>query len=67
MDDFIFENGLRKKNEISFSIKNVAFGFTLCHFENCFFLLYVCFRITTQNSVLSPDKLEYFLKHRSEY
>ena len=30
-----------------FTIKNVTSGYTLCHLENCFFLLYVYFRIVT--------------------
>ena len=29
---------------VLFTSKNVASGYTLCHLENCFFLLYVCFK-----------------------
>ena len=68
-----------KKTEISveknfrsivflFTSKNVASGYTLCHLEICFFLLYVCFKIVTRKSVISPmGKLKYRKKHRSEY
>ena len=38
----------------SFSIKNVAFCYALFHLENCFFLLYVCFKIVTCKTVVSP-------------
>ena len=54
-----------KKSEISveknfrtfvlFTSKNVASGYTLCHLENCFILLYVCFKIFTRK------------KHHPEY
>ena len=60
----MFENGLRKKTEISvetncrsfifFTIKNVASNHTLCHLEICFFLLYVCVKIVMRKSVVSP-------------
>ena len=30
--------------------KNVASGYTLCHLENYFFLLYVCFKITEERN-----------------
>ena len=58
-----FENRLRKETKIQkqildllflFTIKNVAFGHTFCHLENCFFLLYVCFKVATRKRVVFP-------------
>ena len=53
----------RKNTEISveknfrsfvlFTSKIVASGYALCYLENCFFLLYVCFKIVTRKSLVS--------------
>ena len=37
-----------------FNIKDVATEYTFCHLENCFSLLYVCFKIVTRKIVVSP-------------
>ena len=37
-----------------FTVQNVASGYTLCHLENCFILLYVCFKIMIWKNVVSP-------------
>ena len=34
--------------------KNGASGYTLCHLENCFFLLCACFKILTPKSLVTP-------------
>ena len=31
-----------------FVVKTVTSGYTFCHLENCFYLLYVCFKIVIQ-------------------
>ena len=36
-----------------FTVKNVAFGYSLCHHENCLYFLYFCFKIVTRKSVIS--------------
>ena len=50
------EISVEKNLELSFLFisKNVASGYALCHFENGFFLLHVCFKIVTQKWVISP-------------
>ena len=67
------KNGLRKiskyrtkisveksfRSFVLFTIKNVASGYNLCHIENCFIPLYVCFKIVTYTEQRSiPDKLK---------
>ena len=37
-----------------FTVQNVVPGYTLCPLENCFFLLYVCFKIGKRKTVVSP-------------
>ena len=50
------EISVEKKLDLSFlfTSKNVAFGYTLCNLENCFFLLCACFKIVTRKSVIFP-------------
>ena len=48
---------------ILFTIKNVASGYTLCHLENRFFHLHVCFKIVARKSEVSPYKLKYRKKN----
>ena len=37
-----------------YTVQNVTSGYTIWHLENCCFLLYVCFKIVIQKSVVSP-------------
>ena len=37
-----------------FTIKNVAPDYALCQLEICFFLLYGCYKIVTQKSLVYP-------------
>ena len=52
---------------VLFTSKNVASGYTFYHLENCFILMYVCFKIVTQMSVVSPINWKIEKKHHSEY
>ena len=46
-------------HSFSFTIQNVASGYILCHLENWFFQLYLCFfKIVSWKSVVSPINSE---------
>ena len=48
-----------------FTVQNVASGYTL--FQNCFFLLYVCFKIMIGKTVVSPINWNIQKKTHSGY
>ena len=50
-----------------FTVQNIASGYTCCHLENCFFLLYAGFKKSDREECSIFDKLEYTKKHHSEY
>ena len=70
-----FQNSLRKETKIAVeknfrsfdfvNIKNIIFGYILCHLENHFTSLYVCFKIMTRKKVTFPKNLD-VERHHSE-